>query len=80
MSSLHLKIVTPEKAFFNDDIDMVIVRGMEGDLAILKDRAPIATPLKINCIKIIKDDLERVACIGEGYITEIGRASCRERV
>ncbi len=25
---------------------MVIVRGIEGDLAILKDRAPIATPFE----------------------------------
>lgn len=71
MSTLHLEIVTPEKAFFNDDIDMVIVRGIEGDLAILKNRAPIATPLKIGMIKIIKDDMERVASVLDGYITFI---------
>lgn len=71
MGTLHLEIVTPQKAFFNDDIDMVIVRGIEGDLAILKDRAPIATPLKIGKIKIFKDDLERVASVLDGYITFI---------
>lgn len=71
MASLHLEVVTPGKAFFNDDIDMVIVRGIEGDLAILKDRAPIATPLKIGIVKIYKDDLERVAAVLDGYITFI---------
>lgn len=71
MDKLHLDIVTPEEDFFSDYIDMVIVRGIEGDLAILKDRSPIVTPLDICKIRIFKDGIERVATACEGYITHI---------
>lgn len=69
MEKLHLDIVTPRKDFFSDDIDMVIVKGLEGDLAILKNRTPIATPIKICKIRIFKDGIERIATACEGYIT-----------
>lgn len=68
---LHLEIVTPERLFFSDEIDMVIVRGMEGDLAILKNRAPITTPLKIGQVKIKQDGKEKVAAVVDGYISVV---------
>ena len=36
-----LEIVTPDRAFFSDEVDMVIVRGIEWDLAVLENRAPL---------------------------------------
>ncbi len=67
--SLKLEIVTPERSFFNDEVDMVIVRGLEGDLAIMKDRSPLITPLKIGKVRIMKDGEERVAAVVDGYVT-----------
>lgn len=64
-----LEIVTPEKCFFSGEVERVIVRGIEGDLAILKDRAPLITPLAIGKIRIKKDGKERVAAIVNGYLT-----------
>ncbi|NLY45605.1 MAG: ATP synthase F1 subunit epsilon [Tissierella sp.] len=71
MSKFHLEIVTPDRKFFEDEVDMVIVRGIEGDLAILKGRSPIATPLKICKVRIFQDDVERVAAVVQGYVTAI---------
>lgn len=71
MSKFHLEIVTPDRKFFEGEVEMVIVRGMEGDLAILKGRSPIATPLKICCVRIFQDGVERVAAVVQGYITAI---------
>ena len=48
---------------------MVIVRGIEGDLAILKNRAPITTPLKIGQVRITQDGEERIAAVVDGYIS-----------
>lgn len=64
-----LDIVTPSRLFFSEDVSMVIVRGIEGDLAILKGRAPITTPLKIGKIRIMQDGVERVAAVVDGYIS-----------
>ena len=66
---LQLEIVTPEKLFFSEEVKMVIVRGIEGDLAILKNRAPITTPLKIGQVRIDQGGEERVAAVVDGYIS-----------
>ncbi|OLS01830.1 ATP synthase F1 subunit epsilon [Tissierella creatinophila] len=71
MAAIHLEIVTPDRLFFNEDIDSIIVRGIEGDLAILKGRTPIVTPLKIGKIRIFQNGTERVASVTEGYVTAI---------
>ncbi len=70
MATFPLEIVTPDRLFFNDEIERVIVRGTEGDLAVLKNRAPLVTPLKIGKIKILKDKdgEEKIATCTSGYI------------
>lgn len=69
MSELHLDIVTPERLFYQGKVDKVIVRGLEGDMAILKNKSPIATPLKICKVRIFEGEKERIAAVVEGYIT-----------
>ena len=71
MSKFHLEIVTPEKSFYQGEIKMVIVRGLEGDLAVLKGKSPIATPLRIGKVRIFEDEKERVAAVVDGYITVV---------
>lgn len=71
MAKFLLEIVTPDRSFFNDQVDMVVVRGMEGDLAVLSNMAPIATPLKISKVRIFQDDVEKCAAVLDGYITVI---------
>lgn len=64
-----LEIVTPDRAFFSDEVDMVIARGIEGDFAVLKNRAPLITPLAIGKIRITKDGKERIAAVVDGYVS-----------
>lgn len=67
----HLDIVTPYRQFFSEDVEMVIVRGLEGDLAILEGKSPIITPLKIGKIRIVQKGVERVAAVVDGYVSVI---------
>ncbi|SCG81865.1 ATP synthase epsilon chain ATP synthase F1 sector epsilon subunit [Proteiniborus sp. DW1] len=71
MAGFMLEIVTPDRKFFEEEVDMVIVRGVEGDLGILKGRAPLVTPLDIGKIKIKQDGKIRIAAIAGGYV-EVG--------
>lgn len=64
-----LKIVTPERVFFEGEVDRVIVRGVEGEMAILKNRAPIVTPLAIGKLRILKDGKESIAAAVGGYVS-----------
>ena len=74
MGQFNLTIVTPERSFFSDDVDMVIVNAIEGELAVLKNRLPIITPLKTGKIRIFKDNIEKVAAVVDGYIN-VGKYS-----
>jgi F-type H+-transporting ATPase subunit epsilon len=44
---LHLEIVTPERLAYEDDVDMVIAPGIEGELGILPHHAPLITTLGV---------------------------------
>ncbi len=35
MATFNLQIVTPDKLFYNEDVDMLVVRTTEGDVGIL---------------------------------------------
>lgn len=65
---LNLKVVTPDKVFFEGEVDSVIVRGVMGDLAILAKHIPLVTQLKISKAKIIIGDDQRYLAIAGGYI------------
>jgi|SRR5690625_2049776 len=67
-STFPLEIVTPDKKFFEDEVEMVVVTGTEGELGILKNRLPIVTPLGIGKVKIKQNGEFRVASVAEGYL------------
>ncbi|MDP3386774.1 MAG: F0F1 ATP synthase subunit epsilon [Eubacteriales bacterium] len=68
MSKFMLEIVTPERLFFDDEVEMVIARGVEGDIGILKGHEPFVTPLQIGTIKIKIDGQFKLAAISQGYM------------
>ncbi|QIB27650.1 F0F1 ATP synthase subunit epsilon [Caloranaerobacter azorensis] len=68
MPKFTLEIVTPDRKFFEDEVEMVIVRGIEGDIGILKNHTPMVTPLSIGKIRIKKDGEIKEAAIAGGYI------------
>jgi F-type H+-transporting ATPase subunit epsilon len=49
---MKCKIVTPESLFFEGDVDSIIMPGLDGDLGILEDHAPIITLLSEGRLQI----------------------------
>lgn len=45
MATIRLEVVTPERTVLEEDADIVIARGAEGDLGILHGHEPLITPL-----------------------------------
>lgn len=71
MSTIRLEIVTPEHRVYLDDVNMFIVKGELGDLGILPNHAPLATPLAISIVIIKKDNTEQKVAISGGFL-EVG--------
>lgn len=68
MTRLYLKVVTPDKLFFEGDIDMLVARTIEGDVGILLNHSPLVTILDIGRLVIKDGDERKVAACAGGYI------------
>ncbi|NLW53004.1 MAG: ATP synthase F1 subunit epsilon [Tissierellia bacterium] len=68
MTELKLKIVTPDRVFFDGEIISLVARGIEGDFQILKNHSPFVTVLDIRKIKVKLKSEERIAAVAGGYI------------
>ncbi|CDN42950.1 MULTISPECIES: F0F1 ATP synthase subunit epsilon [unclassified Paenibacillus] len=65
MSTLLLEIVTPERTVYSKDVNMVIIRGVEGEMGILPNHVPTVTPLKISAVTAkIGSNYENIAVSG----------------
>lgn len=69
---MRLEIVTPERKVYSDEVEMIIVRGIEGELGILPNHAPFVTPLAISAMRIKKDGKEQLVAINGGFL-EVNR-------
>lgn len=66
----RLTVSTPEGNVFSDEVISVMLRGVEGDLAVLAGHIPFATAVKQGALKIEKADGSSVECeIGGGLLT-----------
>ncbi len=66
--SLLLEIVTPEKLAYRDQVDEVIVPGIDGQLGILPHHAPLLTVLGIGELRIRKGSEEEYFAIAGGFL------------
>jgi F-type H+-transporting ATPase subunit epsilon len=68
MSTLRLEIVTPERKVYEQDINMVVVHGVAGQLGILPQHVPLVTPLKIAPVKAKKENSEEFIAVHGGFL------------
>jgi len=68
---LHLEIVTPEEKIYSDDVDSVVIPGVEGELGVLPQHVPLMTQLLPGELRVVKRGEELRLAVGEGFV-EIG--------
>ncbi len=66
-NTFKLNIVTPDKAFYDGDVDRVMFKSTEGDLAVLFDHIPLTTTLSSGIAVIYKDKKEYPAVLHGGF-------------
>jgi len=65
VSTILLEVVTPERKVYSQDVDMVVVKGVEGELGILPNHIPLVTPLKIGPVTVKRGkETEKIAVHG----------------
>ena len=88
MSSFYLKILASNKVFFSGKADILVVPGLDGEIAIMAHHQNMAIATTIGDVRFKPEGSEEYvdAVVGIGFVyiannrVKIGRASCRERV
>ena len=65
---LRLEIVTPEAKTYSDDVDSVVIPGIEGELGVLPRHAPLMTQLEPGELRVLKGGKELRLAVGEGFV------------
>lgn len=68
MATIKVEIVTAEKKVLEDDVDMVIAPGSEGQLGILPRHAPLLTALAPGEVRLKKGNQETSVVVTGGFL------------
>jgi F-type H+-transporting ATPase subunit epsilon len=71
-ATLKLEIVTPEAKIFSEDVDMVTLPGVEGEMGIYPQHVPLMTQLSAGEIVVRKGSQDYFLAVGEGFVEITG--------
>ena len=74
--SFNLEIISPQQIIFNDDIELCILPGVEGDFGILKNHMPFLTTLRIGIAFVYKNKKIIETFLVNGGIVEVLNNKC----
>jgi F-type H+-transporting ATPase subunit epsilon len=68
VATIRLEVVSPERTVLEEDADIVVARGAEGDLGILHGHEPLITPLATGELMYKVDGEEHFIAISGGFL------------
>jgi len=69
---LTLKIVTPEKLTFSEEVDSVVLPAVEGEMGIMPMHIPLMTSIHPGELVISQGGKETHLAVGEGFVEVTG--------
>jgi len=71
VSKMTVEVVTPERVVYSGQAEMVIARGVQGDLGILPNHMPLVSPLKTAPVRIKTEGEKEVKMAVSGGFMEV---------
>jgi F-type H+-transporting ATPase subunit epsilon len=72
-NTLLLQIVTPEAQTFSDQVEMVTLPGVEGEMGVYPNHVPLMTQLIPGEIVVRKDGKDFFLAVGDGFVAITGQ-------
>lgn len=72
MATLKLEIVTPEAKIYSEDVDMVTLPGVEGEMGIYPMHVPLMTQVIAGEVLVRKGSEQHFLAVGEGFVQVSG--------
>jgi F-type H+-transporting ATPase subunit epsilon len=70
--TLKLEIVTPDAKTYSEDVDMVTLPGVEGEMGIYPMHVPLMTQIVAGEVSVRKDGRDYFLAVGEGFVEITG--------
>src|SRR5438034_6891027 len=71
-ATLKLEIVTPDAKVFSDDVEMVTLPGVEGEMGIYPNHVPLMTQIVSGEVIARKGGQDYFLAVGEGFVEITG--------
>ncbi|HSH94903.1 MAG TPA: F0F1 ATP synthase subunit epsilon [Roseimicrobium sp.] len=72
MATLKLEIVTPEAKTYSEEVDMVTLPGVEGEMGIYPMHVPLMTQIAAGEVVVRKGGQDYFLAVGEGFVEITG--------
>ena len=71
-STLRLEIITPGATVFSEDVEMVTLPGVEGEIGIFPQHVPLMTQMVPGEMVVRQNGQDRFLAVGEGLVEITG--------
>ena len=68
MNDFKLRIITPDRIFYEGDVEMVEFNTTEGEIGIYQGHAPLTVIVKPGVLKITQGDTVKYAALHSGFV------------
>lgn len=72
MATLKLEIVTPEAVTYSEQVDMVTLPAVEGEMGVYPMHVPLMTRIGAGEVTVKKDGQDYFLAVGEGFVEITG--------
>ncbi|HWH71634.1 MAG TPA: ATP synthase F1 subunit epsilon [Candidatus Sulfotelmatobacter sp.] len=72
VNTLQLQIIIPDKTVYSEQVDMVTLPGVEGQMGIYPQHVPLMTQMVPGELIVRKDGREQFLAVGEGLVEITG--------
>ena len=74
--NLNLEIISPQNIFYSQEVELVILPGIEGDFGVLKNHMPLLTYLRLGIIYVYNQKRLMNSFLVNGGIVEVLDNKC----
>lgn len=68
MATMRLEIATAERVVYSEDVEILVAPGMDGQLGILPNHAPLLTALQPGEIRVVREGEEAYMAVSGGFL------------
>ncbi len=72
MATLKLEIVTPEGVTYSQNVEMVTLPGVEGEMGIFPNHVPLMTQVAAGEVAARREGREEFLAVGDGFVEITG--------